>query len=41
VILGDAAPGWLAERGFAARLAGAAAGTVAVGRWPSDPVKEF
>ena len=37
LILGDAAPQWLAERGLAARLVGHDGALTYVGGWPEDP----
>ena len=37
LILGDAAPQWLAERGLAARLVGHDGALTYVGGWPKDP----
>jgi len=36
IVLGDAAPGWLADRGLPARLVVADGAVVRVGDWPSD-----
>ena len=37
VVLGEEAPAWLAERGFAARLVRESGGLVYTGGWPEDP----